>query len=76
MKQCDVVLLLYVEFDAAFVSIDREEVRAFPFKKRWPPATRLIADVAPLDLNDLCAEVAEHHCAIRSRQRLRHLDDL
>src|SRR5574337_1204155 len=57
-----------VEREALLVAIAAQVIGRLPAKKRRPPVARLIADARAFDLDDLSAQVAQHHRAVRSRQ--------
>ena len=64
-----------VERQAALVAVRGHKVGGFAVDERRPPATRLVALAAALDLDDVRAHVAQVHGAVRPRQRLGHVDD-
>ena len=55
--------------------LTRKKVGAFALEERRAPTARLIARFRSLDLDHVGPEIAEHHRAVRSRERLRHVDD-
>ena len=60
--------------DAALIAIHGEEV-GVSLEERRTPTARLIADPGRSTFDHVGAEIAEQHRAIRSRERLRHVDD-
>src|SRR6185437_15980875 len=67
-------LVLEIEGDALLVAVGAEIVGAFSAHPGRSPAPRIVADAGLLDLDDLSAEVAEHHGAIWPGQDSRQVE--
>ena len=65
---------LEIDTNAPLVSIDGEEVGAFPFNEGRPPASRIVA-VRRLDLQHLRTQIPEDHGAVRTRQNTREVEN-
>src|SRR6185436_2625962 len=66
---------LEIERDAFFIPVNTQVVRALAAEKRRTPRTRVVALAGLLDLDDARAEIAEQHCAIRSREHARQIEN-
>src|SRR5690606_22527118 len=58
----------HVDGDALLVAVDAEEVAAFAPDEGWSPVPCIIAGAGALHLDDLRAEVGEHHGAVGSAE--------
>jgi len=75
VQHCEIVGTLDVDLDATLVAIHGKEVRALALEKRRSPTARLVAGLGPLHFDHVGTEIAEHHRAIGTCERLRHVDD-
>ena len=67
-------LVLQVERETFLVAVNRDEVRANPVQKGWPPAPGVVPALGMFDLDDLRAHIAQHHGAIRACENSRQVD--
>src|SRR5438552_3285862 len=65
LEQLLVILRLQVEDDGLLVAVAGHEVRRLARHERGAPAAGVVA-LGTLDLDHACAQVAEHHAAVRS----------
>src|SRR5262249_12508883 len=65
----------HVERDGALVAIHAEEISGLVPGEWGAPAARIIALAGGLDLDHICAHVAEHHGRERTRKDAREIDD-
>ena len=64
MQDREIALLLNVQLQAALVTVHRKKIGTLFLNERGTPMTRLITDAGALDLDDIGAQVSEHHAAI------------
>ena len=77
-EQIDFLGALEVERNRALIAVQTHEVGAFLADERAESA-RIIADAGRFDLDDIRAEIGQHHRTVRARQnasQIKYLDSL
>src|SRR5438876_635571 len=59
-------LVLQIQFDALFSSVEAQEIRALTVDERGPPVASFVADSGFLDFDHACSQVREQHRAKRT----------
>ena len=67
--------MVVVESKGTFVPVSRKEISRFTVNKRWTPAAGVIAHPPPLHFDDVGAEIAQQHSAVRTGKRFGEFND-
>ena len=64
--------VIVIECDGTLVAVGGKEICGDIAQKWRTPAARLIANAGPLHFDDVSAEIAQKHSAVRTGQRFGH----